>query len=159
MDTITLERVPISERVYNQGEAYRKGEETDHADYSVSLSPFNMPSLVEIGLDPKARILTVKFIYPNSEPPSKNLVDQDVTVLIGENSRKVLELRFASTDKLFRQGEAAQIPTSLIERVGNNAVGAQRFVFEKTAQIANQVLAGCWNNLRKQVAAAERKDS
>jgi hypothetical protein len=159
METITLERVPIPERLYNRGEAYRKGEESDHADYSVSLSPFNMPSLVEIGLNREARILTVKFIYPNSEPASKDLVDQDVTVLIGENSRKVLELRFAGTDKLFRQDEAAQIPTSLIERVGNKAVGAQRFVFEKTAQIANQVLARCWKDLRKQVAAATEKDS
>ena len=152
MEMITLERVRIADRIYNKEKAYRKGEETDRADYGVSLSPFNMPSVVEIRFSRESRSVNVKFVYANTEPASKEIEEQGVIIRIGENSRKVLDITFRASPQVMAANQPVQIPAKTMELISSKSVGSQRFVFERTAQIANQIMTSHWDELRRHVA-------
>ena|SRR6267378_4109436 len=148
MTALMLERVLIPERDYNRKGLYQPGAEPDRGEYAVSLSPFNMPSVMEVQFVPKADVLIASFHYPNHEPYDKEISHGVVTLKLGRNSKKVLELQVAGARKAVENEAPVQIPSELLDRIKEDVTDTQQFVFERTARIANTLLKEIWDDLR-----------
>jgi len=159
MTALMLERVLIPERDYNRKGLYQPGAEPDRAEYAVSLSPFNMPTVLEIEFVPKSDLMILYFRYPNHEPYDKELSHEGVTLRLGENSKKLIEMHFTDAKKTIESEAPVQIPIQVLEQIRQGITDSQWFVFERTARIANALLKEIWHDLRSAVHKALQQAS
>jgi len=106
-------------------ERLSKARETKNKDFFLELSPYDMPRVIRSEYSPQSRQLTLDFEYIDHERPVKATTENQVQVLVGKHTGKVIRV-------IMPISELPMLPEAVV-RLRDNAISAIRCSWPSTA--------------------------